>query len=39
MAISLRENNIKTDDSFISLGFNGIKKYIFHDIGEVATVE
>ena len=35
----LRENIIETEDSFLSLGFNGLKNYIFFDVGDVYSYE
>ena len=35
----LRENFVETEDSFLSLGFNGLKNYSFFDIDEINTYE
>jgi hypothetical protein len=37
--INIRENEVETEDSFFSLGFNGLKNYNFFDINEKRTYE
>ena len=37
--MNIRENNIETEDSFLSLGFNDEKQYTFYDINEKRITE
>lgn len=37
--MNIRENNIETEDSFLSLGFNDEKEYTFYDINEKRITE
>ena len=37
--MNFRENNIETEDSFLSLGFNNVKEYTFFDISEKRIIE
>ena len=37
--MNLRENNIETEDSFLSLGFNGENEYTFWDVNDKRMTE
>ena len=37
--MNLRENSVETEDSFLSLGFNGQNEYTFFDVNDKSITE